>query len=77
VVAQVSGYVAAGKAQVQITVAQDGAPCVIDASILNGPIGQGEIVMPPAHGTATSRRSAVATQVFYSGSTSRRNGRVR
>ena len=65
VVAQVSGYVAAGKAQVQITVTQDGAPCVIDASILNGPMGQGEIVMPPAHGTATSRRTAEATQVFY------------
>jgi hypothetical protein len=28
-------------------------------------MGQGEIVMPPAHGTATSRRTAEATQVFY------------
>ena len=65
VVAQVSGYIGAGKAQEHITVARDGSPCVISASILSGPMGNAQITVPPAHGTATTGRTAEATQVSY------------
>ncbi len=65
VVAHVSGFVGAGGGQEHITVAQNGNPCVIDASIRRGAMGQGEITAPPAHGTATVQVTAEATQVSY------------
>jgi hypothetical protein len=65
VVAHVSGFLGAGTAEEHITVAQNGSPCVIDASIRGGSMGQGEIAMPPTHGTAAVLVTAEATQVSY------------
>ena len=65
VVAPVSGFVGAGKAEEHITVAQNGSPCVISASINDRTMGDGTIATPPAHGTATVRRAAEATQITY------------
>ena len=53
VVAPVSGFVGAGRAEEHITVAQNGSPCVIYASIDDRTMGAGTIATPPAHGTAT------------------------
>jgi hypothetical protein len=64
-VAPVSGFVGAGSGQARITVAQDGSPCVISASIRSGPMGPGEVTTPPAHGTATVQLAATVTQVSY------------
>ena len=65
VVAPVSGFVGAGRAEEHITVAQNGSPCVISASINDRTMGAGTIATPPAHGTATVRRAAEATQITY------------
>ena len=65
VVAHVSGFVGAGGGQEHITVAQNGNPCVIDASIRRGAMGQGDVATPPAHGTAAVQVTAEATQVSY------------
>jgi hypothetical protein len=65
VVAPVSGFVGAGRAEEHITVAQNGSPCVISASIDDRTMGAGTIATPPAHGTATVRRAADATQITY------------
>jgi len=56
-----SGFIGAGSAQTNITVARNGAPCEIASSIRGGPMGEGEIAVPPAHGTATVRKTAEAT----------------
>ena len=65
VVAHVSGYFGAGSGQEHVTVAQNGSPCVIDASMRRGSMGQGEIAKPPVHGTATVQVTAEATQIAY------------
>jgi hypothetical protein len=65
VVAPVSGFVGAGKAEEHITVAQNGSPCMISASIDDRTMGAGTIATPPAHGIATVRRAAEATQITY------------
>ena len=65
VVAPVSGFVGAGRAEEHITVAQNGSPCMISASIDDRTMGVGTIATPPAHGTATVRRTAEATQITY------------
>ena len=63
--APVSGFIGAGKAEAHITVAQNGSPCMISASIDDRSMGAGTIATPPAHGTATVRRAAEATQITY------------
>ncbi len=63
VVAPVSCFVDTGKAEEHITVAQNGSPCMISASIDDRTMGAGTIATPPAHGTATVRRAAEATQI--------------
>jgi hypothetical protein len=65
VVAPVSGFVATGRAEDHLTVAQNGSPCVIDASIRGGAMGNGTIATPPTHGTATVQVTAEATQISY------------
>jgi plastocyanin domain-containing protein len=65
VVAQESGFVGAGGAQTQITVARNGSPCVIDASIRSASMGQGQITAPPSHGTATVQTTAEATSILF------------
>jgi hypothetical protein len=65
VVAPVSGFVGAGGGQTRITVAQNGDPCVIAASIRGGAMGQGTIETPPAHGDATVQVTADATRISY------------
>jgi hypothetical protein len=65
VVAPVSGFVGADRAQERITVAQNGSPCMISASIDDRTMGAGTVATPPAHGTATVRRAAEATQITY------------
>ena len=65
VVAHTTGFVGAGSGEARITVAQNGSPCVISAMIRTGPMGQGEIVTPPAHGTATVQLTETASQVAY------------
>jgi hypothetical protein len=65
VVATNSGFIGAGSAQTQITVARNGAPCEIASSIRSGPMGEGEIAVPPAHGTAAVRKTAEATVTSY------------
>jgi hypothetical protein len=66
VVARTSGFVGAGGGEARITVAQNASPCSIDAAIRNGPMGQqGEIVTPPAHGTAALQITTQVTQVSY------------
>jgi hypothetical protein len=65
VVAQESGFIGAGGGQTQITVARNGSPCEIAVSIRRGPMGQGEIATPPAHGTATVRTAAEATVISF------------
>ena len=65
VVAPVSGFVGAGRAEEHITVAQNGSPCMISASIDDRTMGVGTIATPPAHGTATVRRTAEVTQITY------------
>ena len=56
VVATVSGFVGAGRAEEHITVAQNGSPCMIFASIAEHAMGEGTIATPPgswhSHGTA-------------------------
>lgn len=64
-VAHTTGFVGAGSGEARITVAQNGSPCVISAVIRSGPMGQGEVVSPPAHGTAAVRLAETATQVAY------------
>jgi hypothetical protein len=65
VVATVSGFVGAGRAEEHITVAQNGSPCMIFASIAEHAMGEGTIATPPAHGTATVQLTAEATQITY------------
>jgi hypothetical protein len=65
VVAHESGFVGAEHGQVQITVGQNGSPCVTAASIGRGSMGQGEIATPPAHGSAAVNTTAEATLISY------------
>ena len=65
VVAHESGFVGAGGGQERITVAENGSPCVIAAAIKRSSMGQGEIVTPPTHGTATVRNTAEASLISY------------
>src|SRR5262245_31330850 len=65
VVATVSDFVGAGKAEEHITVAQNGSPCMIFASIAEHSMGEGTIATPPAHGTATVQITAEATRITY------------
>jgi hypothetical protein len=65
VVAANSGFIGAASAQTQITVARNGAPCEIASSIRGGPMGEGEIAVPPEHGTATVRKTAEATVTSF------------
>ena len=65
VVATESGFIGTGGGQTNITVARNGAPCEIASSIRGGPMGEGEIAVPPAHGTATVRKTAEATVTSY------------
>ena len=66
VVAPVSGFVGAGRAEEHITVAQNGSPCMIFASIARGyAMGDGKITTSPAHGTATVQLTSEATQITY------------
>jgi hypothetical protein len=65
VVAQESGFIGAGGGQTQITVARNGSPCEIAASIRRASMGEGEVVVPPAHGTATVRTAAEATVISF------------
>jgi hypothetical protein len=64
-VADASGFIGAGTAQERITVAQNGAPCVIFLSIRGGSMGDGTVTTPPAHGAATVRVTAEATLISY------------
>jgi hypothetical protein len=65
VVADASGFVGAGGGQAHMTVARNGDPCVVAASIRRGPMGQGEIAVAPAHGTATVRTTEAATLISF------------
>ena len=65
VVAQQSGFIGAGGGEAHITVAQNGSPCVMATSVRGSSIGEGQITLPPAHGTATVRVAAEATLISY------------
>jgi hypothetical protein len=65
VVAHESGFVGAEKGQEQITVAQNGNPCTIAATIRHGSMGEGAVVAPPAHGSATVGIVGDATEITY------------
>ena len=65
VVAHMSAFVGATSVQERMTVAQNGSPCGIDASVRQGSMGRATIAAPPAHGTAEVRITAEATQVVY------------
>ena len=65
VVAAESRFILAGGEQTHITVARNGAPCEIAISNRGGSMGEGEIVEPPAHGTATVRETAEATVTSF------------
>ena len=65
VVAHSSGFVGAERGQEQLTVAQNGAPCVFAATIRRETMGQGEVVTAPAHGTAAVRATTEATLISY------------
>ena len=64
-VADVSGFIGAGGTQGRMTVARNGAPCVIRLSIRDNSMGDGTVTTPPAHGTATVRVTAEATLISY------------
>lgn len=64
VVSQESGFVGAEHGQEQITVGQNGSPCVIAASIRRGSMGQSAIATPPAHGSAVNTTEE-ATLISY------------
>src|SRR5215469_12181385 len=65
VVEQVSGFVGASVGQTRITVAQNGDPCVIAASIRGGSMGQGTVETPPMHGNVTVEIAAEATRISF------------
>ena len=65
VVAQQSGFIGAGGGEAHITVAQNGSPCVMATSVRGGAMGEGQVTLPPAHGTASVRVAAEATLISY------------
>ena len=65
-----STFAGSGKAQGQITVARNGAPCGM-AFVMNGLSGGGFVSDPrlaaePAHGSASARMSNGTALIFYS-----------
>jgi len=66
VVAHESGFMGTPGVQERITVAQNGGPCIIGMTIGRVPMGvEGQIKLPPAHGTASIRATADATFISY------------
>jgi hypothetical protein len=65
VVAHESGFVGTEKGQERITVAQNGRPCTIAVMIRQGSMGEGAVVVQPAHGAATVRIAGDATEITY------------
>src|SRR6201989_1520216 len=69
VVGRGSGFVGSTGNEENITVAQNGSPCGIEVAGENSRSGQfglgGQIAKPPAHGTASVRDTAYATQILY------------
>ncbi|HET7881795.1 MAG TPA: hypothetical protein VFL55_12990, partial [Acetobacteraceae bacterium] len=65
VVAHESSFLSTGHAEQQITVAKNGARCVIAMSIGRAGMGEATVSVPPEHGTPEIRAMEEATLIAY------------
>lgn len=66
IIGHASGFAGTSGDREQITVAQNGDPCVMDMSMGRNEGGlRGEIVAPPTHGTASVQTTPYGAQLVY------------